>query len=345
MRSHLAKKSQHIKRLENGFHFFNNSYYLSHQRFIILLLFLILSAAVKLSAQQKCLKHEIFFKTDNDVYLGLGLDRYYTQGFLLGLTKAINTHSKKNWIKKTASFSIGQEIYTPYVAYSEVKEDVDRPFAGYLYVSSALNWFTKAEEVFSAEVQVGIIGPHALGEEVQAGWHKTFGFYEVRGWQFQLNNAFQVNLNAGYKKTFFRNRQGNFDFIGNGIIRAGTRQTSGEVAGLLRLGRLNPISTSAVSAARVDTRQSPIPKELYLYVRPYLSVVAYDATIEGGLFVQQHGEAVSGKINAVIAGGTMGFVYASRRWMLTFSATCTTKDTKGMYYFPVWGSASLGFRF
>lgn len=297
------------------------------------------------NAQCKPLKNEVYFKTDNDVYLGLGLDRYYTQGFFLGFTKAINTRSKKRWIKKILSFSVGQEIYTPYVAYAEVKEDVDRPFAGYLYGGGALSWFSKAEEVFSAEIQIGTIGPHAFGKEVQAGWHKTFGFYEVRGWEFQLNNAFQINLNAGYKKTLFRNHRGNLDLIGNGIIRAGTRQTNGEIAGQLRLGHLNPITTSAASAGRVDTRQSTIRKEIYLYVRPYLSVIAYDATIEGGLFVKQHGEAVNGKINTLVGGGTMGFVYANNRWTLTLSATGTTRDTKGMYFFPAWGSGSLGFRF
>src|SRR6185437_11421343 len=69
----------------------------------------------------------------------------------------------------------------------------DRPYAGYLAGTLSLiqdNPRWRSLLAFS----VGVIGPAALGEEVQNGFHSIIGDPSTKGWGYQLPNepAFEI---------------------------------------------------------------------------------------------------------------------------------------------------------
>lgn len=82
------------------------------------------------------------------------------------------------------SVSIGQEIYTPR---REATEPIagERPHAGWLYTSVETRRITpRSATTFG--LQIGVVGPPALAEEVQTAIHRWFAFRVPRGWEHQL---------------------------------------------------------------------------------------------------------------------------------------------------------------
>src|SRR5690606_33581513 len=124
-------------------------------------------------------KNEFGFKTENDAYLAIKQDRYYTNGLFLFFRSALKPTAQQDTskvVKKIWSVSAGQKMYNAQSGYVPNINYIDRPFAGYLYGSASLQWLLKNENIFKAEIQGGILGPSALGEEGQELYHKLFGF-------------------------------------------------------------------------------------------------------------------------------------------------------------------------
>ena len=94
-------------------------------------------------------------------------------------------------------FQIGQSIFTPRDTAASRPDPDDRPYAGWLYVGST--WVVErrtAERVIldTFQVNVGIVGPAAFGDEVQNQFHRVIGDSPVNGWDFQLDNEPGVEL-------------------------------------------------------------------------------------------------------------------------------------------------------
>jgi lipid A 3-O-deacylase len=71
----------------------------------------------------------------------------------------------------------------------------DRPYAAWLYGAVNLSSAT-ATSLSRLEVQLGVVGPAALGEEAQNTVHRINRGQEARGWDFQLDNEPGVNVIA-----------------------------------------------------------------------------------------------------------------------------------------------------
>ncbi len=84
-------------------------------------------------------------------------------------------------------YSFGQNLYTPDVITDRVPDPDDRPYAAFLYGSAGLSNITDNHED-ELELTLGVIGPWALGEEVQESVHDLFGLDDPAGWDNQLEN-------------------------------------------------------------------------------------------------------------------------------------------------------------
>src|ERR1700743_2221037 len=100
-----------------------------------LCLLLVCSAA---SAQEY--RNEFGFRTDNDSYLPVKSDRYYTNGLFIYFNHALKIKKDSSALaNKILGFEVGQKIYNPQSGdIPDVIYD-DRPFAGYLYANANLN--------------------------------------------------------------------------------------------------------------------------------------------------------------------------------------------------------------
>jgi lipid A 3-O-deacylase len=89
-------------------------------------------------------------------------------------------------------FSFGQNMFTPTdTARSDLVED-DRPYAGWLYISTSYHRKYDTDEIVkfmdTVEVQLGVIGPASLAEDTQRIVHKWREIPVPKGWDNQLKN-------------------------------------------------------------------------------------------------------------------------------------------------------------
>jgi lipid A 3-O-deacylase len=99
----------------------------------------------------------------------------------------------RNYDTKNLSFSIGQNMYTPQdIVTTELVED-DRPYAGWLYLSTGFH--AKSNQVQDTlNIQLGMIGPSALGKEIQDWVHDWRDIPRANGWANQLDNELGLNI-------------------------------------------------------------------------------------------------------------------------------------------------------
>lgn len=144
------------------------------------------------------------FTAENDLFGG-GTDRYYTNGVLFSWRSpsaslpgpvawaaakldAVTGPGSTRW-----GFSLGQNIYTPQDKYINPPNPRDRPYAAQLYGALSLDRTTLRTQTL-AELQVGVVGPSALGEEVQNNYHRLIRVRRLDGWDSQLKDEPTVGL-------------------------------------------------------------------------------------------------------------------------------------------------------
>ena len=96
-------------------------------------------------------------------------------------------------LKTAAGYAIGQSIITPQAIEPRRLIPEDRPYAGWLYGGVYLQ--RASGRVFDHfEVDLGVIGPSSLAEEVQRVVHDLFNQVEPGGWDNQLGDEFGIDF-------------------------------------------------------------------------------------------------------------------------------------------------------
>ncbi|MCC8423873.1 lipid A deacylase LpxR family protein [Mucilaginibacter sp. UR6-11] len=312
--------------------------------FLPLLFILITSCAI---AQNH--RDEVGIQSDNDSYLGQGSDRYYTDGLFLFYHHALDVKGNNVLANKVLGFELGQKIFNPRGGNIPSARYVDRPFAGYLYAGANLNFLYKNESNIKFGAQLGVVGPASGAQAAQTWVHKTFGFYTPTGWQYQIKNDVELNLSAEYNTLLARDTAVDLSFtsyanLGNGFTGAG-------FGGLVRIGVFNKLFNSASTESSViaDNGATPaIKHEFFLYYRPMLNFIGYDATVQGSLF-RKHDDPTSDEITLmpqrVMLSNEIGLTYTTNRWTFDAAATFHTKDVKEMVRTHQWGSVTVLYKF
>ena len=141
---------------------------------------------------------------ENDVFGG-GTDRYYSNGFLFSwrspsaglpaplaeLDRGLDRLFGPGQVRWGLSF--GQNIYTPQDTERRNPDPRDRPYAGYLYGAATVAHSTGRAQTL-AELQLGVVGPAALGEFVQNNYHALINVRPARGWDYQLKDEAAASL-------------------------------------------------------------------------------------------------------------------------------------------------------
>ena len=149
------------------------------------------------------LDNDLFAGTDRDYTSGIKLtwvsseiDRYRSDpclpiwfnrlsGFLAGLPA-------RNLDSRNMSFSFGQAIYTP-THRQAVQPPSERPYAGWLYVGVGVS-ARDERHLESIELNIGVVGPRAYGQQAQDLFHNFEGYPRFLGWPNQLSNELGVQL-------------------------------------------------------------------------------------------------------------------------------------------------------
>ncbi len=148
----------------------------------------------------------LIFIHDNDVLTDT--DRYYSAGS--SVTFVGDTFAKPLWVQRTASFLPGLNgelkagigaahlIFTPDDGDAEDAPPDDHPYAGLLF-GSAILASEGANHADFWRLDLGVIGPAALGEEVQDVVHSILDIDDLRGWDGQIGNEPAVLLTYQYR--------------------------------------------------------------------------------------------------------------------------------------------------
>ncbi|HCN82713.1 MAG TPA: DUF2219 domain-containing protein [Sphingobacteriaceae bacterium] len=319
-------------------------------RKIYLLLFCLLlcNSGIHLFAQSFVYKNEFGFRSDNDSYLAQGSDRYYTNGLFLTFRHAMDqrkVYGKLN--KKIWEIEAGQRMYNAQSGSVPDITYVDRPFAAYLYVGGSMNWLYTKENTLKVSVQVGTIGPSAKGKAAQELLHKTFGFYEINGWQYQVNNAIGINSSLDYSRFIYRLANDKVDFSVVSNLNLGTTYSGAGLGALIRAGSISQFFHSAISNSRTSNQYVTKPlaeREFFFFARPVLNFIAYDATVQGGLFNEDKGP-VTYDVKRLVFSKELGVMYAYKRWTADFSVMFKSKEIESPAKKHQYGSINLYYRF
>lgn len=252
----------------------------------------------------------ITLQVENEVFIpGRNDDRYYTQGLQLhALTPAHHkpiadwTHRLPFFLEAEAQYrggvAIGQNIYTPENLKLIEPDPKDRPYAGWLYVGGEVLTYSQ-KELNSLQLQIGMVGPTALGGWAQNNWHKhVLDIPIANGWDYQLKDEFAFvlygerrgrpsELSPGRGHT---NRTSglSIDATPEFNFALGTVQTSVAMGGMLRIGnrlgddfgppRIRPAPSGSVYFAPTDGASG------YAFVGLEVKGVARDIFLDGNAF-------------------------------------------------------------
>lgn len=182
---------------------------------------------------------------ENDVLAGT--DRYYTNGIKFGV--GVPFEALQDFFKIPARYTLdvfsdplashhfglfaGQNMYTPRDITVAAPQRYDRPWAAWLYLGGVAQR-VKDNRLDTAEIDIGVVGPPALGEQVQTGWHKLIGTKHPRGWDNQAPGE------PGFLATYLQKRKfgnANFDIVPHAGLGLGTVMTLARAGGTMRLGQ------------------------------------------------------------------------------------------------------------
>lgn len=187
-------------------------------------------------------------QVEND--LVSGNDRHYTNG--LRAVYLAPENATPEWAQRLADavpvfpggavrrygLSLGHSIFTPYDTQATRPLPDQRPYAGWLYGSVGFVSDT-GRRLDYLELQLGVVGPSALGEMVQNDWHSLIGVNEARGWDNQIKDEPAILLAYERKVHAWRSVQaGGFgaDFTPHFGVQLGNVMTSAAAGGTFRLG-------------------------------------------------------------------------------------------------------------
>lgn len=129
---------------------------------------------------------------ENDKFTNGNSDRYYTQGLRVA------------WMEDDLShWSFGQEINTPADQHSSHPPDTDLPYSAFLFLARGQGFlFPSKQAMASVEAKLGVIGPLAIGRQIQNGFHHLIGSSQYAGWDTQIPNELAFSLEAEVRRRF-----------------------------------------------------------------------------------------------------------------------------------------------
>jgi len=218
---------------------------------------------------------------DNDIFNNT--DYYYTNGvrlefvspFLDIISIGRILPSLNNPSIEYSGISLVQNIYTPVNPDTKVINSTDRPFSAYLVIGlfhESIN-VNKGVKLFS-ELSVGVIGPASFGGKVQSSIHDI----EPIGWENQINNDFYLNYKISVNKLIFA--ENNFELSAIANANIGTVYNKFGAGINMRFGKFSRFIENPLLKPDANTSDF----SYWIFTRTKGNIVAYDATLQGGLF-------------------------------------------------------------
>lgn len=327
----------------------------------------LLSALVALHSEARDGQALTLYVENDTRYLGgPGSDNSYSNGLKLSYISADNhvpgwadpflnssqtlrdalENSKSNF-----SLSLGHQIYTPNDTGTEQLVVDDRPYAAWLYVGLGAH-FKGERSSHALELNVGVIGPEALGEPVQNNYHRLIGIRTAKGWKNQLKSEPTLQLSYQQRQRFLEFKSENygqyFDLIPFFGGSAGNVAINAYGGAMVRLGANLPddFGPSRASSFEGDSFVEPLENKdarisLYAFSGGRGVAVGHNIFLDGNNFRESH--KVS-KRNFLIE-TELGFALGIRPWTLVWRFVSRSPEFRERSNVNSFASVSLTYAF
>ncbi|MBU6426613.1 MAG: DUF2219 family protein [Rhodospirillales bacterium] len=191
-----------------------------------------------------------------------------------------------------------QQIFTPTNTQVYNPNPQDRPYAGQLSTRlSLIQDTTETRSILGAAV--GIVGPAALGQSLQNGFHEAIGQTPNRGWHYQLHNEPTLDLYGG---RIWREDVADFGPIGVQVLpqitgQVGNTEIYAQTGAILRFGQgLDSDFGPAVMQPQLSGMDAYTPTRpfvWYVFGGALGRFVAHDMLIQGNDFRSSRGTGLT----------------------------------------------------
>jgi len=322
---------------------------------------LAVTGAIAEEAQRKELG-TLNFKFENDLFSGA--DQNYTNGIRVSwVSPEGDTIGPLQLVRdalealaqdtnKTTRFglSAGQELFTPADRYETNLIIDERPYAGWLYGGLSLHTVTDRGEgrkdQESIELDVGIVGPWALGEETQNFVHEIRLIDTFDGWSNQLKNELGVALHYERKWRLFDPVQAGplqFDAIPHAGVSVGNVVTQASGGGAVRWGWNLPHDfgpPSLIQGGAALDRRPEQSVSFYLFGDVTGRFVAHSIFLDGNTIRNSHSIDKENWVGDM----SLGAALLLGRFKVAYTNAFRTKEYKGQDAISRFGSLSLSFQ-
>lgn len=315
----------------------------------------------------------ITIEVENDLFARLAnTDRHYTNGMKASWLSA-PTNDLPDWLKSLSApplfsaftneknitgvthrvgVALSHLIFTPDNTDANAPVLNDRPYAGWLYTTFSLESIRTNDlgEAWQDQwnLDVGVVGPWAHGEQVQNGWHKIINVAEANGWNYQLKNELGVNLRfeRAWRSNVFRTPDLlglSTDFIPFGTVSLGNVATYAGVGGVFRIGPTLPDDFGPPriypNSGGSEWFHSATGLDWYLFAGLEGRAVARDIFLDGNTF--RDSQSVDKR--PLVGDAKLGAVVVIGSARISFTHDIRTREYYGQPKIDQFGSISLGY--
>lgn len=241
------------------------------------------------------------FTTENDLYSTLvthGGDKYYTNGFKLAYVTPSLSGDPGVWNGR-AHFGVAQEMYTAKNDGVAVPPSDDHPYSAWLYGMIGYGWEDEST-LDLLTLRAGVVGPSALGRQVQNGYHRLAGEGLAKGWGTQLRDEPGVDIE--WRRTWRSRLSGEGAGVGSDLLprigyEIGTVRHILSFGTQVRFGKNLPNDfgvkssrDSAVDGAPVKFSGSGLsPDSYYGFADVLLEARAWNMALDGNMYHKGNG--------------------------------------------------------
>jgi len=309
------------------------------------------------------------FRVDNDLFGGKRQDQGYTNGAALSfvspnlvdftgdpclprLARWVNRHIERlqpgGFDQQNMVFAVGQGLYTPSDPTRSDRVLDDRPYAAVLLASFGYNARNDAH-LRTTQLQVGVVGPAALGEQVQNAVHKIIDSTQFQGWDHQLRNEpvfalVHERMRRWPGDASFDSDGWGMDAITHWGGAVGNLATHGTVGAEVRVGYRVPddFGTSPVRPAGENTAPTRggvrhAGWAMHVFASLEGRLVLRDITLDGNTFRDSH----SVDKRMLVGDAGYGFAVTRGRWKFALARYHRSREFDGQAELPVFGSFTV----
>jgi hypothetical protein len=242
----------------------------------------------------------VTFQIENDAVSIPATDELYTSGLRLGyvtptgdLPVFLSQFGQQIFGQGTQrlEFDITQKIFTPTDTQVYDPNPRDMPYSAQLQLHISLIQDTTTTRSI-AQVSVGVVGPDALGQSVQNGFHDIIGDTPNKGWRYQLRNEPTLDFLGG---RIWRDDVASFDGGDLGLqllpqvtAQVGNTEIYAQAGGIVRFGSgLDSDFGPALINPGISGTDAYTPTQKiawYVFGGAVGRIVAHDIAVQGNDF-------------------------------------------------------------